>query len=81
MMGNGGELMSILCTFVFNIHSEVGYFFFFSSERKVDVKEDLRTIECLRGRLLAERQASKIANEDAEQMGNKVCRTYMLVAF
>lgn len=81
-MGNGGELMSILCTFVFNIHSEVGYLFiFFSSERKVDVKEDLRTIECLRGRLLAERQASKIANEDAEQMGNKVCRTYMLVAF
>lgn len=42
------------------------------SERKVDVKEDLRTIECLRGRLLAERQASKIANEDAEQMGNKL---------
>lgn len=57
------------------------FFFFFPSERKVDVKEDLRTIECLRGRLLAERQASKIANEDAEQMGNKVCRTYMLVAF
>lgn len=42
------------------------------SEKKVDVKEDLRTIECLRGRLLAERQASKIANEDAEQMGNKL---------
>lgn len=81
-MGNGGELMSILCTFVFNIHFLMwGFFFFFSSERKVDVKEDLRTIECLRGRLLAERQASKIANEDAEQMGNKVCRTYMLVAF
>lgn len=52
----------------------MGIFFwpFFFSEKKVDVKEDLRTIECLRGRLLAERHASKIANEDAEQMGNKV---------
>ena len=32
----------------------------------------LRTVECLRGRLLAERQASWIAKEQAELMGNKV---------
>lgn len=32
----------------------------------------LRTLECLRGRLLAERQASRVAKEDAELMGNKV---------
>ncbi|OMP03608.1 hypothetical protein COLO4_10304 [Corchorus olitorius] len=34
--------------------------------------EGLRTVECLRGRLLAERQASKSAKEDAEVMGNKL---------
>lgn len=36
-------------------------------------KEDgLRTVECLRGRLLAERAASRKAKEDAELFGNKV---------
>ncbi|XP_004249511.1 protein gar2 [Solanum lycopersicum] len=36
-------------------------------------KEDgLRTVECLRGRLIAERAASKRAKEDAEFMGNKL---------
>ncbi|KAH0720893.1 hypothetical protein KY284_005923 [Solanum tuberosum] len=36
-------------------------------------KEDgLRTVECLRGRLIAERVASKKAKEDAELMGNKL---------
>ncbi|OMO72659.1 hypothetical protein CCACVL1_17668 [Corchorus capsularis] len=34
--------------------------------------EGLRTVECLRGRLLAERQASKSAKEDAQVMGNKL---------
>ena len=34
--------------------------------------DGLRTVECLRGRLLAERQASKTAKEDAEFLGNKV---------
>lgn len=34
--------------------------------------DGLRTVECLRGRLLAERQASRTAKEDAELMGNKV---------
>ena len=34
--------------------------------------DGLRTVECLRGRLFAERQASKTAKEDAELMGNKV---------
>ncbi|KAJ7972476.1 myosin heavy chain, cardiac muscle isoform-like isoform X1 [Quillaja saponaria] len=32
----------------------------------------LRTVESLRGRLLAERQASRVAKEDAEIMGNKL---------
>nr|KYP70825.1 hypothetical protein KK1_010063 [Cajanus cajan] len=31
----------------------------------------LNTLECLRGRLLAERQASRVAKEQAESMGNK----------
>ncbi|GMI71354.1 hypothetical protein HRI_000804700 [Hibiscus trionum] len=34
--------------------------------------EGLRTVECLKGRLLAERQASKTAKQDAELMGNKL---------
>jgi hypothetical protein len=33
----------------------------------------LRTVECLRGRLVAERQASRLAKENAELLGNKVC--------
>lgn len=41
------------------------------SENKME-GEDLRTVECLRGRLLAERMASKVAKEYADQMGNKV---------
>ncbi|TQD96372.1 hypothetical protein C1H46_018006 [Malus baccata] len=32
----------------------------------------LRTLECLRGRLLAERQASRVAKEDAELIGKKL---------
>lgn len=39
--------------------------------------EGLRTLECLRGRLLAERQASKTAKEDAELMGNKVRSSFI----
>ncbi|KAJ6870943.1 hypothetical protein NC652_036573 [Populus alba x Populus x berolinensis] len=35
-------------------------------------EDSLRTLECLRGRLLAERQASKIAKEEAELMGSKL---------
>lgn len=34
--------------------------------------DGLRTVDCLRGRLLAERQASRVAKQDAEQMGNKL---------
>ncbi|KAL6998265.1 hypothetical protein U1Q18_008391 [Sarracenia purpurea var. burkii] len=34
--------------------------------------EGLRTVECLRGRLLAERVASRVAKEDAAQMGCKL---------
>ncbi|XP_010260124.1 PREDICTED: uncharacterized protein LOC104599326 isoform X2 [Nelumbo nucifera] len=35
-------------------------------------EDGLKTVECLRGRLLAERVASRVAKEDAELMGNKV---------
>ncbi|XWS43662.1 hypothetical protein CRYUN_Cryun16bG0122400 [Craigia yunnanensis] len=42
------------------------------SEKKMKGDDGLRTVECLRGRLLAERQASKTAKEDAELMGNKL---------
>lgn len=40
--------------------------------KKVESDEVLNTVECLRGRLLAERQASKVAKEEAESMGNKL---------
>lgn len=35
-------------------------------------EDALRTVDCLRGRLLAERVASKNAKEEAQLMGNKV---------
>ncbi|GMH26417.1 hypothetical protein Nepgr_028260 [Nepenthes gracilis] len=41
-------------------------------EKKMEGEEVLRTVECLRGRLLAERQASRAAKENAEFMANKV---------
>ncbi|KAJ6994516.1 lisH domain-containing protein [Populus alba x Populus x berolinensis] len=43
-----------------------------SESKKMEGRDSLRTLECLRGRLLAERQASKIAKEEAELMGNKL---------
>ncbi|XP_058214466.1 uncharacterized protein LOC131325960 [Rhododendron vialii] len=42
------------------------------SGKKMEGDEDLRTVECLRGRLVAERAASRVAKEDAEQMENKL---------
>ncbi|KAJ0771498.1 hypothetical protein HanPI659440_Chr07g0269781 [Helianthus annuus] len=42
------------------------------SEKRLDKDEGLRTVECLRGRLLAERAASKAANDESEQIGKKV---------
>ncbi|KAJ7977039.1 myosin heavy chain, cardiac muscle isoform-like isoform X1 [Quillaja saponaria] len=48
-------------------HCEMGYL----SGKKIEV-DCLRTVESLRGRLLAERQASRIAKEDGELMGNKL---------
>ncbi|KAL6138655.1 hypothetical protein ACLB2K_063934 [Fragaria x ananassa] len=41
------------------------------SDRKMEGDEGMKTSECLRGRLLAERQASRVAKEDAEFMGKK----------
>lgn len=38
----------------------------------MEANDNLRTIECLRGRLIAERQASRAAKDDAELMGIKV---------
>ncbi|KAJ6870959.1 hypothetical protein NC652_036584 [Populus alba x Populus x berolinensis] len=40
--------------------------------KKMEGEDSSRTLECLRGRLLAERQASKIAKEEAELMGSKL---------
>ncbi|GAV84202.1 hypothetical protein CFOL_v3_27646 [Cephalotus follicularis] len=42
------------------------------SDKKMEADEGVRTLECLRGRLLAERQASRVAKEEAELMGNKL---------
>ncbi|XP_042510525.1 uncharacterized protein LOC122085966 [Macadamia integrifolia] len=41
-------------------------------EKSVEGDDGLRTLECLRGRLLAERTASKAAKEEAELMRNKL---------
>ena len=46
---------------------------FLSDYKKMEEDDSLRTLDCLRGRLLAERQASKVAKEEAQLMGNKVC--------
>ncbi|XP_028775107.1 uncharacterized protein LOC114748167 [Neltuma alba] len=44
-----------------------------SRGKKMERDEGLNTVvRCLRGRLLAERQASRVANEEAESMGNKL---------
>ncbi|CAL0316987.1 unnamed protein product [Lupinus luteus] len=44
------------------------------SSKKMEGDEglNLNTVECLRGRLLAERQATRVAKEEAESMGNKL---------
>ena len=52
-----------------------------SESQKMEGRDSWRTLECLRGRLLAERQASKIAKEEAELMGNKVCSFYPINLF
>lgn len=48
------------------------YWFFSSKKMEVDEGLNLNTVACLRGRLLAERHASKVAKEQAESMGKKV---------
>ncbi|KAI3799483.1 hypothetical protein L1987_34781 [Smallanthus sonchifolius] len=42
------------------------------SDKRMEGDEGLRTVECLRGRLLAERAASKAANDESEQISKKV---------
>ncbi|GMY14655.1 TPRXL [Fagus crenata] len=42
------------------------------SDKKVEGDDGVRTVECLRGRLVAERQASKVAKENADLLGNKL---------
>ncbi|XP_016437585.1 uncharacterized protein LOC107763610 [Nicotiana tabacum] len=42
------------------------------SEKKMEEEDSLRTVECLRGRLLAERVASRNAKEEAEIKGTKL---------
>ncbi|KAL0289375.1 UNVERIFIED_CONTAM: hypothetical protein Scaly_2704400 [Sesamum calycinum] len=41
-------------------------------EKKMEGENGVRTVDCLRGRLLAERAASRKANEEAEFLGNKL---------
>ncbi|RZC82669.1 hypothetical protein C5167_045451 [Papaver somniferum] len=41
-------------------------------EKEMEGENNLRTLECFRGRLLAERVASKAAKDDAEFMENKL---------
>ncbi|CAI8602686.1 unnamed protein product [Vicia faba] len=51
------------------------------SSKKMEVDEglNLNTVACLRGRLLAERHASKVAKEQAESMGKKLVELEKLV--
>lgn len=42
------------------------------SEKKIEEEDSLSKVECLRGRLLAERVASRIAKQEAQNMGNKM---------
>ncbi|KAF9598425.1 hypothetical protein IFM89_027858 [Coptis chinensis] len=42
-------------------------------EKILEEDPGLWTVECLRGRLLAERVASKATKQNAELMENKVC--------
>ncbi|KAL3839598.1 hypothetical protein ACJIZ3_024189 [Penstemon smallii] len=42
------------------------------SEKKMEIEDSVRTVDCLRGRLLAERVASRTAKEEAEQLENKL---------
>ncbi|GER43491.1 protein kinase superfamily protein [Striga asiatica] len=41
-------------------------------KKKMEADESVRTVDCLRGRLLAERVASRNANMEAEQLGAKL---------
>ncbi|XP_045791147.1 uncharacterized protein LOC123885849 isoform X2 [Trifolium pratense] len=50
-----------------------------SKKMEVDEGVNLNTVACLRGRLLAERQASKVAKEKAESMANKLVELEKLV--
>ncbi|KAE9612270.1 hypothetical protein Lal_00022117 [Lupinus albus] len=43
-----------------------------NKKMKGDEGLNLNTVECLRGRLLAERQITRVAKEEAESMGNKL---------
>ncbi|CAL5207172.1 unnamed protein product [Lathyrus oleraceus] len=50
-----------------------------SKKMEVDEGLNLNTVACLRGRLLAERHASKVAKEQAESMGKKLVELEKLV--
>ncbi|KAL2345010.1 hypothetical protein Fmac_006295 [Flemingia macrophylla] len=50
-----------------NSHCSTGCF----SYNKMEAHSGLNTLECLRGRLLAERKASRVAKQQAEAMGNQ----------
>lgn len=47
----------------------------------VEGDDDSWTVDCLRRRLVAERVSSRVAKEDAELMGRKVCFFHVLDLF
>ncbi|KZV35073.1 hypothetical protein F511_04378 [Dorcoceras hygrometricum] len=66
-MKNYVELLRI---FMFVPRSEMG--FVFVSEKRMEGEDVVRTVDSLRGRLLAERMVSRNAKEEAELLGNKL---------
>lgn len=58
---------------------EMGSLFF--SEKRMEGEDIVRTVDSLRGRLLAERMVSRNAKDVAEQLGNKVLFLCVCYAF
>lgn len=81
---NGGEVCPVefLLPWRFFCIFRLGFcrlcFVILIHREKIENEDSLRTVECLRGRLLAERVASRNAKEEVEQMENKVLYFFLL---
>lgn len=81
---NGGEVcpVNFLLSSRFFCIFHLGFcrlcFVILIHREKIENEDSLRTVECLRGRLLAERVASRNAKEEVEQMENKVLYFFLL---